>query len=99
MHNVVAGPTRGACGVGEGDEGEFGAGAATVWVVDDTEAILVLATSVFERAGWRVTTFEDLAGARSALAVGPAPDAVLRSEERRVGKECRSRWAAQCQRE
>jgi len=77
MHNVVAGPTRGACGVGEGDEGEFGAGAATVWVVDDTEAILVLATSVFERAGWRVTTFEDLAGARSALAVGPAPDAVL----------------------
>jgi len=62
MHNVVAGPTRGACGVGEGDEGALGAGAATVWVVVDTEAIPVLAASVFERAGWRVTSFEDLAG-------------------------------------
>src|SRR5690606_39301700 len=30
----------------------------------------------------------------SAIAAGAAPGAVLRSEERRVGSECRGRWAA-----
>lgn len=88
MHNSYAGPVLGASGVGEGAEsiaaqravdgpGEADLGVGTLWVVDDTEAILVLAKSVFERAGWRVFTFQDLTGALQKLAGGPAPDAVL----------------------
>ena len=78
MHNSVARPTGDTSGVGERDDGAAEAGAAgAIWVVDDSEAIRVLAKSAFERAGWRVTAFEDLAGARDALAAGPAPDAVL----------------------
>lgn len=78
MHNAFAPPVEGASGVGEGDDTlDRQTATGTLWVVDDTEAILVLARSVFERAGWRVSTFEDLTGARAALADGPAPDAVL----------------------
>ncbi len=79
MHNSVARPPGGPSGVGERDAGAAvtGDGCCTLWVVDDSEAIRVLARSAFERAGWRVTTFEDLAGARAALAGEPAPDAVL----------------------
>lgn len=79
MHNPVAGPTRGACGVGDSDDGVAVAegAAGTLWVVDDSEAVLVLTRSAFERAGWRVETYEDLDSARRALALGPVPDAVL----------------------
>jgi len=75
MHDPVAGPTRGACGVGESDHGQ--AAARTLWVVDDSEAILMLTRCAFERAGWTVETFEDLDGAQRALSHGAAPDAVL----------------------
>ncbi|HEX7001590.1 MAG TPA: response regulator [Trueperaceae bacterium] len=78
MHNTFAPPVQGASGVGEGDDTlDNRTAVGTLWVVDDTEAIQVLARSVFERAGWRVSTFEDLTRALEALADGPTPDAVL----------------------
>ncbi len=49
----------------------------SVWIVDDTPAVLLLASHAFTRAGWRVTEFEDLHSARTALATLAAPDAVV----------------------
>ena len=52
-------------------------------------------------AGWKVESHEQLESARSLALIGSArsphylfvvPDP-RRSEERRVGKECRSRWS------
>lgn len=51
--------------------------ACSVWVVDDTPAVLLLAAHAFTRAGWQVTEFEDLHSARTALATMAAPDAVV----------------------
>lgn len=48
-----------------------------VWVVDDSEAVRLLVTQTFERAGWQVEAFEDLATAHSSLAQQPAPAAVV----------------------
>src|SRR3712207_7893591 len=41
---------------------------------------------------WRLATQHQLAGC-SSVHLEPRLDAVERSEERRVGKECRSRWS------
>lgn len=61
--------------------GPAGAGAdterRTVWIVDDSPAVLLLARCAFERAGWTVETFEDLATAYENLTGAEAPDAVL----------------------
>jgi len=43
--------------------------------------------------GYRVTTAEDLEVVRMVLVGTINKDIVSRSEERRVGKECRSRWS------
>ena len=48
-----------------------------MWVVDDSEADRLLVAQTFERAGWRVKTFEDLASTHAALAQQPAPAAVV----------------------
>ena len=57
--------------------------------------------NVATQAQWLRETLEDRAGVshkfvcyhRPAWGTGAKPDAVDRSEERRVGKECRSRWS------
>lgn len=49
----------------------------TIWVVDDNQAIRMLARAAFERAGWRVHEFEDLQAAHAALNSLPTPQAVL----------------------
>lgn len=72
MHNLPGGghggDPAGAGGVSE---------RRTVWVVDDSEAVRLLARSAFERAGWHVETFADLAAAFRQLARTAAPRAVL----------------------
>src|ERR1041385_6105543 len=49
-----------------------------------TEALLSLESHFVPRLGWFVTL---------AAQLGLHEERVLRSEERRVGKECRSRWS------
>lgn len=49
----------------------------SLWVVDDSPAIRMLARSAFERADWQVSEFEDLGSAQAALKAGGAPAAVL----------------------
>jgi len=43
-----------------------------------------------ERLGWRAEDVDELIEARERMTVA---DIFSRSEERRVGKECRSRWS------
>jgi len=68
-----------------------------VLIVDDNEKNLRLARDVLRFAGFR--TIEAASGSEGvATAIGELPDVILmdirlRSEERRVGKECRSRWS------
>lgn len=49
----------------------------TVWIVDDTPAVRLLASHTFGRAGWRTTEFEDLTSARAALVAQGVPAVVL----------------------
>ena len=69
--------------------------AGNILVVDDDANLLELLKIRLESGNYRVTTAlreEDaLKSAQEQRKSGPAPD--LRSEERRVGKECRSRWS------
>lgn len=50
---------------------------SSVWIVDDTPAIRLLARRAFERAGWQAAEFGELQSAKSALAAGARPTAVL----------------------
>src|SRR3989449_10536640 len=51
-------------------------------------------TQAFRRAAGRVAAEEAVAVAEEAPAAGAlAVEITIRSEERRVGKECRSRWS------
>ncbi len=49
----------------------------SLWVVDDSPAIRMLARSAFERADWQVAEFENLGSAQAALKAGGTPAAVL----------------------
>src|SRR5207248_7388085 len=66
-------------------------------VVDDEPHIGLVLRPYLEELGYVVSVARTLDEARSALRTTPATDGLLldlhlRSEERRVGKECRSRW-------
>ena len=78
-----------------------------VWVVDDDSSIRWVVERALTGAGLSCTTFESGNEVLNALAT-KTPDVLLsdirmtgnigwrcliRSEERRVGKECRSRWS------
>lgn len=68
MHETFSWPT--AAGAGP-------VPAFSVWIVDDTPAVLLLASHALAKAGWLVTEFEDLHSARTALASMAAPDAIV----------------------
>src|SRR5256886_17561802 len=73
--------------------------SSTILVVEDDAALRRVLERALVRQGYRVLTAASAETAYELLASEPA-DAVLldvqlptmRSEERRVGKECRSRW-------
>ena len=63
-----------------------------ILVIDDDEAINELLKINLELFGYPVITAKN--GIEGfALVKQELPDLVIRSEERRVGKECRSRWS------
>ena len=71
-----------------------------VLIVDDDPAVCRMLGAVLSEAGYAPAEVAS-AGALFGLPAAPAPDVVIldwvlpdgRSEERRVGKECRSRWS------
>src|SRR5256886_12550193 len=64
-------------------------GAGTILVVDDEPAIRQVARTALERYGYTVLVADN---GRAAVDLFQARSGE-RSEERRVGKECRSRWS------
>ena len=66
--------------------------AGRIYLVED--GAVIENGTVLVRAGRIVAIGEDVSIPRGVRVVDYGPDAVLtRSEERRVGKECRSRWS------
>src|ERR1043165_429516 len=82
---------------GKRDPGHPSMAGENLLVVDDSPTILKVVESALTRAGYRVDTAQDLASgmalARSRRPAVALVDSLIRSEERRVGKECRSRWS------
>ena len=70
---------------------------SNVLVVDDSKTELMFLSELLKKNGFSVSTAENAEDALKRLAES-VPDLILmdvltRSEERRVGKECRSRWS------
>ena len=60
---------------------------AKILIVDDNQDLLNLVTTALRSTGYNQLT------ACTGCAAAQAAFAANRSEERRVGKECRSRWS------
>ena len=64
----------------------------SVLVVDDEDTVRESLSSILSREGYRV--YEADSGDSGLRVLKEQPDIrLVRSEERRVGKECRSRWS------
>ena len=64
----------------------------SILVVDDEPGVRSSVSGVLRDEGFDVDT-ADTGEACLEKANGAAYDVIVRSEERRVGKECRSRWS------
>ena len=64
---------------------------SNILVVDDNPDKLSLIEAALSLAGYHVTTATD--GDEALAAIESYQPDLVRSEERRVGKECRSRWS------
>ena len=74
-------------GVGASSEGEFG---ANEWLVDELYEQFKKDRNSVDKSWWPI--LEAYHPVDTAAGTPGAP-ATTRSEERRVGKECRSRWS------
>ena len=64
-----------------------------ILIVDDDYDVITMLETILKKEGYDTVSAADKAeGKKLAMTEKPGL-AILRSEERRVGKECRSRWS------